>query len=392
MRKITVVYSFPIRLGTAGVGMTAFHQVKGLAEQGLRVHLFAGSCEKPIDGLAGLRQTLVPLAVKVPISLLGTDNSAKLHDCIVAWALARIHRKSPIDVVHCWPLGAEQTLRVARRLGIKTFLERPNTHTRYAYKVVAEECKKLGIKLQKSHSHRYNSRRLQREEREYQLADVLLCPSEFVGRTFLSEGISPRKIAYHQYGFDPERFHPPEDGRTQSNNTFDMAFVGNGDPRKGLHYALRAWGNSAAKQKGTLYICGKLLPAYRKLLGKILDSPNVKTLGYTNDVNSLLHRCRALVLPSVEEGSALVTYEARACGCVLLVSDASGAHCTHMYDGLVHPAGDVATLKDHIDLITSDEHTYERLRRNSLSQAAQFTWAKAAERLVEIYRDTLAER
>ena len=32
-----------------------------------------------------------------------------------------------------------------------------------------------------------------------------------------------------------------------------------------------------------------------------------------------------LVLPSIEEDSALVTYVARASGCVLLVSDAAGA-------------------------------------------------------------------
>ena len=89
-----------------------------------------------------------------------------------------------IDVVHTWPLGAMRTLKTAARLGIPTFLERPNAHTKFAYEVVQEECHRLGITMPPGHEHAYNEKFLRHEEAEYALADHLLCPSDFVARTF----------------------------------------------------------------------------------------------------------------------------------------------------------------------------------------------------------------
>ena len=61
-----------------------------------------------------------------------------------------------------------------------------------------------------------------------------------------------------------------------------------------------------------------------------------------------------LVLPSLTEGSALVTYEAQAAGCALLVSEAAGAPCEHRREGLVHAPGDVAALTEHFRRVDSD--------------------------------------
>ncbi len=385
MRKITAVYSFPSRLGTTGVGATAWHQVSGLLQEGIDVQLYCGSCEKPIDDLSYLRETLVPWGVKLPIRLLGTERAAALHDRIVANAIKQTNSKSNIDVIHCWPLGAEETLRTARKLGIKTLVERPNCHTRYAYEVVKQEHKKLGVKLYKSHSHSYNAKRLHREENEYALADLLLCPSEFVARTFQDQGFSKGKIARHQYGFDTSKFTLDSTDSRLNDNNFKMAFVGSCEPRKGLHYAIDAWLASEASENGIFYICGNYTQGYRDFLAKKLAHPSVKEVGFLNDVSGLLQKCHALILPSIEEGSALVTYEARACGCVLLVSEASGAQCVHMHDSLVHRVGDVATLRKHINMLASDRSFYQMLQKNSLAELDQLTWARAAEVLVDIY-------
>ena len=61
---------------------------------------------------------------------------------------------------------------------------------------------------------------------------------------------------------------------------------------------------------------------------KKVAHPSVEEVGHVADPGALMRGFDVLVLPSLEEGSALVTYEARACGCVLAVSDRSGAACT----------------------------------------------------------------
>ncbi|MCJ7777292.1 MAG: hypothetical protein MUP16_03150, partial [Sedimentisphaerales bacterium] len=96
--------------------------------------------------------------------------------------------------------------------------------------------------------------------------------------------------------------------------------------------------------------------------------------------------------PSLAEGSSLVTYEARACGCVLLVSEASGAVCEHMKNGLIHTPGDVKTLREQIDLLAFDSSLFTRLRNNSIAGISDLTWDKAAERLVIAYHECLNDK
>jgi glycosyltransferase involved in cell wall biosynthesis len=293
-----------------------------------------------------------------------------------------------IDVVHTWPLGALRTLKTAARLGIRTVLERPNAHTRFAYAVVREECNRLGVALPPDHEHAYNPEVLRIEEDEYQAADLLLCPSDFVQKTFLDQGFPPEKLARHMYGFDKRMYSPAKSANTAA-RPFTMIFVGGCAPRKGLHYALEAWFRSPAHQNGRFVIAGAFVPGYREKLDHLLRHESVSVLGHRNDVAELMRNSDALVLPTIEEGSALVTSEARGSGCVLLVSEAAGAHVEHMKTGLVHAVGDVATLAQHITSLYEDRALLERLRSMSLSKINDITWDSAGVRLLTVYRELL---
>jgi glycosyltransferase involved in cell wall biosynthesis len=375
------------------VGTVAWQQVAGLVGQRLQVHLYTGSCEKEIQGLEDLKETLVFGGIKLPIRLLGAKRAVELHDRIVARNLPRIHDKNRIDIVHCWPSGALETLRTARKLGIKTVLERPSAHTGYVFKVTEDECRRLGIKLKKSHYAAFNKKALAHEESEFEAADRLLCPSEFVVKTFLEKGFQKERLLRHQEGCDPAIFSPPKFGRSRKNDSpFSMLYIGDCFPLKGLHFALEAWVGSRASEHGKFVICGRFVPGYREILEKWLQHPSVKYIPFVDSAADIMRSSDVLVLPSLAEGSSLVTYEARACGCVLLVSEASGAICEHMKDGLIHTPGDVKTLRDHIDLLASDKSLFNRLRSNSLAAISELTWDKAVERLVMAYRECLDEK
>ena len=168
--------------------------------------------------------------------------------------------------------------------------------------------------------------------------------------------------------------------------------MGSGDPRKGLHYALEAWLRSGAADNGTFYICGELLPDYQRLLADKLRHPSIRLIGFTSDVAGILRQCDVLILSSIEEGSALVTYEARACGCVLLVSDCTGARCRHHVRRLVHPAGDVQTLTEQLRMLVRQPQRLARLRDRSLASLGELTWSHAARNLRGIYEDLCADR
>jgi glycosyltransferase involved in cell wall biosynthesis len=109
-------------------------------------------------------------------------------------------------------------------------------------------------------------------------------------------------------------------------------------------------------------------------------------LGYRKDLADVMRASDVMVLSSIEEGSALVTYDARGAGCVLLVSDSTGAVCEHEKNALVHRTGDVATLASHFSRLHEDRALLARLRAASLETADELTWAAAGRKMLDAYR------
>jgi glycosyltransferase involved in cell wall biosynthesis len=394
MKKLNVLYSFPYRMGVSGIGMTSWSQVKELTKKNTNIYLFVASLEKEIEGLAYLKETFNVLGARLPLKPFGGVYSAKIHDLITSRILES--GKHKIDVVHCWPLGSENTLKAARKLGIKTFLERPNTHTEFAFDIVRQEYELIGLKQTSNHTHTFNKKHLEIENREYALTDKILCPSEFVAETFRQKGFEDKKLAFHHYGYDPEMYSAVDDGGADAVSVggkagrFSVVFVGRCEPRKGLHYALDAWLASNACKSGEFYIYGDFVEGYRELLQEKLSHASIKIMGHTQDVAGALRNSDALILPSIEEGSALVTYEARACGCTLLISDSTGAKASHMFDSLIHKARDVEKLIEHINLLYEDNGLLGELKANSIAVAQEITWEKSAEKLIEIYTSAVS--
>ncbi len=388
MKNNRILFSFPHRIGGSRICSLAWYQVAGLAAQGASVTLFADSVAKPFPPEVRVHRTLSLGKFRIPRRFLGRWFACQWHDIVTAAWLRRNHRK--IDSVHCWPLGSLRTLKAAKELGIPTFLERPNTHTAFAYDVVSHENNRLGISLPADHDHAANGTVLAHEEKEYDLADYLVCPSEFVIQTFRDRGFPEEKLLRHQYGYDPLR-HPL--GTQDTNAPLVVVFAGVCEPRKGLHFALEAWLRSGVQNRGKFLICGEFVPAYRERIAGLLDHPSVEYLGQRNDLGEIMKTAHIFTLPSIEEGSAVVTYEARGAGAVLLVSTAVGAVCEDGVDAILHDPGDTDTLADQFAELDRDRHKLASLRKNSVAGRDALTWEAAGSVLNDLHdKHTRARR
>jgi len=385
---LRVLYSFPLRVGAGQICHIAWQQVIGLREAGVDVVLAAGSLRRSLPDDLVVRKTLSVGKLRVPIRLLGRQKACRLHDWLVSKMLPEL--QGEIDLVHGWPLASLLTIRAAKKLGIPVVIERPNAHTRFAFEVVERECRKIGFTLPSNHDHAFNELTLAREEAEYDEADALLCPSDFVARTFRDRGFPTEKLLRHQYGYDESRFFPNQEKSVPSAEGLTMLYAGTCDPRKGLHHALRAWLDSGASESGRFLIAGTFATGYRERLADLLKHPSVDVLGQRPDIDEFMRKSDLFVLPSVEEGSALVTYEARASGCVLVVSDSSGAPCRHMHNGLVHRTGDVAELSTQIRLLDRDRALLARLKERSIEERSALSWKSAGNSLASAYLRTMA--
>ena len=352
--------------------------------------VFPGALSRPVPDGVKVKPTLARGKFRLPYRLLGRMGACALHDRIVARRIRKM--AGEIDLIHVWPLGALQTIKVAAELGIPTVMERPNAHTRFAYEIVQKECERIGVALPPDHEHAFNHVILSKEEAEYAQTDKLLCPSDFVVKTFADQGVARNKLVRHIYGYD-ETVYYPNGSVADPKRGLTMLFVGVCAVRKGVHYALEAWLQVLRlHEHGTFQIAGEFLPAYAAKLAPMLAHPSVKALGHRKDVPALMRQCDILVLPSIEEGFGLVVAEAMGSGCVPLISDACADIAKHMDNGMIHHVGDVDALAKQITMLDKDRALLARLRAASLRDAPGFTWKAAGVKLLEAYQQILAEK
>jgi glycosyltransferase involved in cell wall biosynthesis len=357
-----------------------------LAGAGAEVIAFPGVLQRRVAPEVTVRPTLAFGKLRASYKLLGALRACAIHDYIVSRRIEKLAGR--IDIIHTWPLGALRTLRAARRLGIPTVLERPNAYTAYAYDVVRKECDRLGVVLPPGSEHVYNEEVLRRETAEYDAADQLLCPSDFVVDSFVAKSFPPHRLTRHVYGYDETRFYP---GRrtARAEGGMTMLFAGYAAVRKGVHIALEAWLRSPASRAGQFLIAGEFATVYADKLRNMLSHPSVKVLGHRKDVPDLMRQSDVMVLPSLEEGFGLVCVEAMGCGCVPLVSNACTDVCKHMENAMVHRVGDTDTLCQHITALRDNPALLASLREGALATAPTVTWAAAGAKLLQAYADVI---
>ena len=210
-----------------------------------------------------------------------------------------------------------------------------------------------------------------REENIYAVADAITVPSSAARRSFLSMGVPAEKVHVIPYGVRLEQFSP--DGAPPQDE-FTVLFVGSVGLRKGVPYLLEAFAAVRAPRK-RLRIVGAVQEDLRALLPK-LPQAGVEFFGVLPqaELARLMSRSHVLVLPSIEEGLALVQAQAMACGCPVLCSTATGGEdlFTDGVEGYIVPARDSAALAEKMQLLADDPALQRGMREAALARVRHF--------------------
>ncbi len=125
--------------------------------------------------------------------------------------------------------------------------------------------------------------------------------------------------------------------------------------------------------------------------------PESVMLGWKNpaEVQALMRTSRALVFPSIwYEGQPLTVYEALACGCPAIVSDACAGReaVEDGVNGFLFRSGDPAALAAHLTRLSEDALT-ERMARAAYERywSAPLSLASHLDRLEQVYDGVMRE-
>ena len=173
---------------------------------------------------------------------------------------------------------------------------------------------------------------------------------------------------------------------------FRFVFLRRGEPRKGAHYLLEAWQKAALGKRAEVHFAGAFESSYQAYLLENYTQEGVHYLDFVENVPGLLATVHALVLPSVEEGSAIVSYECRGAGLPLLASTSAGAYGTDGQGMLLHHTGDTDTLARQMKRLVDDEAHYAELKRALAGLRAELSWTTAGKELGEMYENIVQSR
>jgi glycosyltransferase involved in cell wall biosynthesis len=286
--------------------------------------------------------------------------------------LARSH---DITQVHAFEGEALHTFRAARRLGLRTVLDVPAAHEENL-RLCELEARECGTPAYR----RWGSRARISEERT--LAHVIVSPSPSVTRCLTTHGVAASKIVEIPFGADPERFSPA----ARAPSRFRLLYVASINHRKGTRYLLEAW-QRLSLADGELLLAGTPDEAGSAILRHYRGC--YRTLGQVPwfDLPDLFRSASAFVLPSLAEGSALVTYMAMASGLPVIVTDDSGSVARDGVEGLVIPSRDVEGLMRAIRRLY--EHRDEAAAMGAAGRVLiehRYTWKHYHARVAALHR------
>ncbi len=294
------------------------------------------------------------------------------------WAASHLGEPSVVNGLSGFATG---TLSRAAARGVTVFCDRGSWHILEQQRVLDEEADRIGA----PRAH-FDSFIVERELREYQLANRILVPSEQARQSFIRRGVDAGHLMKVPYGVDISAFSLPNEGRCRG-AVVSVASIG---LRKGHHHLIQAF-RMLNTRNASLTLVGPVTPGWDKRLH--LDQAGVRTTGPVGRgrVIEELQRASVFVLASIEEGLALVIAQAMACGLPIIATEATGIRelITDGVEGIAVPTPpDAQALAEAMDCLLSDTDRAEAMGMAARRKVESFGgWDRYGRQLVAALRE-----
>jgi hypothetical protein len=292
---------------------------------------------------------------------------------------AEVARTRPDMVFVFSDVGSRHTLPLCKRLGIPTILSMVHGDVREEREILEIESQQspdyfplyLGDgQLDRQALDWLHDRRLQ----DIALADRILVPSDHIAAKLVEYGTPLERIRVIPYAADCHRFQPL--ANKTHDETCKFLFAGGITQRKGIKYLLQAW-KKIRRPHWRLQLLGGL-PSRLGPLENDLKEEGIEHLGRVGhaEMPALMAQADVFVFPSLFEGSAVVTYEAMACGLPSVCTAASGTVARDGLEGFLVPSRDVDALADRMDQLGQSPELRAKMALAARKRAEAFDWSR----------------
>lgn len=262
-----------------------------------------------------------------------------------------------------------ETARKAVRAGSKFICDRGSTHILIQDRLLRQEYERWNVPY-----HQIDTRVIDRELEEYELATAISVPSNFAADSFIAMGVDSKKVKTIAYGVDSSFFALDLGDSERHQNV--ILCVGNFSVRKGVFDLLMAFRNLQAKTMKLVFVGNRDDKAWHIASKLGLISELVEWVGPQSRERLLSYYQSAtlMVLPSIEEGQALVVAEAMSTGCPVIVSTSTGASdfIFHGENGFLFEARDQEALSNLMNRLCTDRSLQSAIGSSARGTALNF--------------------
>ena len=215
----------------------------------------------------------------------------------------------------------------------------------------------------------------EREQAEWNTADLVVCGSEFVQDGIAACGGPADRCSVVPYGVDETFWHPQ---KVVSGRSLRVLTVGEVGLRKGAPYVAQAAKKAGSHVRFRMVGGSSLSPRARAAV-----AAHVELIGPVP--RSLIHAqygwADVFLLPSLYEGSATVVYEALAAGLPVICTPNTGSIVRDGVDGFVVPIRDSDAILERLSLL-SDPVLRAEMSANARERAQEGRLAAYRNRLL----------
>ncbi len=326
-------------------------------------------------------KTGIKTLIKHETGYFSTDALYNNMDKYVSKKLKAEKRKGA-SAIYAYEDGAYYSFQKAKQLNLTCFYDLPIGYWRSMHNLLSQEkeinpewaCTFEGLND--------SSQKLNKKDKEIQLADVMIVASSFTLLTLKDfPGQLPR-VHVIPYAFPTALNRSFESFK--NNRKLKFLFVGGLSQRKGLSYLFDAL--TGLENHVSLTVLGRTGTANCKILNDNLKKHTwISTLPHTK-VLELMRQHDVLIFPSLFEGFGLVITESMAQGTPVITTERTAGPdvIKNNENGWIIKAGSVEALKAAIEKLLLKPHLIEEAGRQTLETAKKRTWEMYARELAEV--------
>jgi glycosyltransferase involved in cell wall biosynthesis len=303
-------------------------------------------------------------------------------------AAACRQRLARLSGVYCYEDMACDTFRAARANGGITFYDLPIAYWETSQRLLWEEAQRWPAWEPSLVGTRDSQAKLERKAEELELADVVLCPSQFVLDSLPEKARTNKTCVVTEFG--SPRVVISEEHPRAAGGMLRVLFAGSMTQRKGLADLFAAMKLLRRNDVELVVMGAPIAPLefYRDQFSAFRYEPP-RAHG---EVLELMQGCDVFVLPSIVEGRALVQQEALACGLPLIVTPNAGGEdlIEEGRTGFLVPIRAPQIIAEKISWFADHRDALPAMREAARAKAAEYTWQRYGEKVVATVRAALA--